>query len=324
MPGPPDRSDLAEVVTRFQQNPGLRAKAGLELVSVALGPTDWVHGPGDDAAVVLRDADGSILAAGEAILPSFLEADPRSAGVAAVVANVNDIAAMGGRPVALVDTIVGPEAVAREALEGMRWAADRYRVQIVGGHLTLLDGPPSLSAFVVGRATNLLAASNARPGHILLHAACTEGEPNPGFPFFSSLRPREDRLADDIEALAEIADRGLAQAAKDVSLAGLLGSIAMLLEPTRSGVTVDLDHVPRPPEVALPRWTEVFPSYGFLLCADPGDVEACTGVFTRRGLACEAIGVLNDTGALGVRLAGEEAVLVDLRRTSVTGLAGAG
>jgi selenophosphate synthetase-related protein len=319
---PPDRSELAEVVARFRQSSGLRAKAGLTLVSAALGPTDWVHGPGDDAAIALQGPDGSILAAGEAILPSFVEADPRGAGVAAVVANVNDIAAMGGRPAALVDTIVGPEAVAREALEGMRWAAERYRVPIVGGHLTLQDGPPSLSAFVIGRATNLLAAVNVRPGDIVLNAACTEGEPNARFPFFSSLRVREDRLADDVEALAEIADRDLASAAKDVSMAGLLGSLAMLLEPTRTGVWVDLDGVPRPSEVSIPRWTEVFPSFGFLLCADPDDVEACTAAFTRRGLACEAIGVLNDTGVLGVRLAGEEAMLLDLGRTDVTGLGG--
>jgi selenophosphate synthetase-related protein len=323
MPGDELQTALAGVVRRFRDHAGRRAKASIGLVAETLGPTDWVHGPGDDAAVVSAGSEGSTLAAGEAIWPSFVEADPHGAGMAAVVANVNDIAAMGGRSLGLVDTIVAPEPTARRVLEGITRAALLYRVPVVGGHLTVRDGPPSVSAFVVGRAERVLASSNAVPGLVLLIAAAIRGRLHPGFPFFSSLREREDSLAGDVGVLPTIAERGWCRAAKDISMAGLLGSLAMLLEPTRSGVVVDLDSIPRPGDVPIERWLDVFPSFGFLLCVPDDRVEDCRSVFAERGLACESVGVLDESGKLRVRSGAEEAVLLDLTQERVTGLRGA-
>jgi len=314
---------LADIIRRFREHPGRRAKASIGLVAEAFGPTDWLTGPGDDAAVVAEGPDGSTLAAGEAIWPPFIEADPHGAGMATVVANVNDIAAMGGRPLALVDTIVGPETIARAVLEGIRRAANLYRVPVVGGHLTLRDGPPSVSAFIVGRAANVTASSNAGPGLTLLVATAPEGRLHPEFPFFSSLREREERVAADVQVLSAIAERGWCLAAKDISMAGLLGSLAMLLEPTRSGVVVDLEAIPRPDDVPIGTWLDVFPSFGFLLCVPRDHVERCRGAFSDRELACAAVGTLDDTATLRVRLGDEEAVLLDLAKGGVTGLGGA-
>ncbi len=322
MPDEPE-TPLAGVARRFREHAGRRAKASIGLVAETLGPTDWLHGPGDDAAVVSTGPDGSMLAAGEAIWPPFVEADPHGAGIAAVVANVNDIAAMGGRSLGLVDTIVGPESIARPVLEGIRHAAQLYGIPVVGGHLTVRDGPPSVSAFIVGRAETVLASSNARAGLVLLVAAAPEGRLHPDFPFFSSLREREDRLAGDVEVLPTIAERGWCRAAKDISMAGLLGSLAMLLEPTMSGVVVDLDAIPRPAHVPIGSWLDVFPSFGFLLCVPEDHVEDCRAVFVERGLACEAVGMLDDGGVLRVRFGAEAAVLLDLARERVTGLGGA-
>lgn len=320
MSGDAPQPTLADVVRRFRAHTGRRAKASIRLVGETLGPTDWFHGPGDDAAVVAEGPEGFTLAAGEAIWPPFVEADPRGAGTAAVVANVNDIAAMGGRSLGLVDTIVGPEMIARPVLEGIRQAADRYEVPVVGGHLTIRDGPPSVSAFIVGRAEEVLASSNVRRGQVLLVATSTEGTLHREFPFFSSLLDREKRLAGDVEVLPRLAERGWCVAAKDVSMAGLLGSLAMLLEPTRAGVIVDLDAVPRPDDVPIETWVDVFPSFGFLLCAPADRVDDCRDAFAERGLACAAVGVLDDGGELRARFGDEDALLLDLAREAVTGL----
>ncbi len=317
------RSELEEVVRRFREHPGRLAKASLALVTEVLGSTDWVLGPGDDAAVIPRD-DGFLLVAGEAIWPPFVDADPFAAGIAAVVANVNDVAAMGGRPLALVDTVVGPEASARRALEGMRFASERYGVPIVGGHLTVRDGPPALSAFVLGEASAVLSSVNATPAQALLFACTLDGSMREDFGFFSSIREREDRLRDDLALLPRLAETGACLAAKDVSMAGLLGSLAMLLEPTGTGVVVDLERVPRPPNVALAEWTAAFPSYGFLLCAPPDRADECVAAFQAVGLVCADIGVLDDTGKLRVALGNERLELLDLGRDGVTKLKGEG
>ena len=116
--------------------PGWRSKQHIGVVGDVFGAPDWLRGPGDDGAVV--DADGtSLVVCGEAILPAFLERDPFGAGIAAVLTNVNDVAAMGAVPLAVVDTLVGDEATCRTALEGMRHASALYDVPVVGGHLTI-------------------------------------------------------------------------------------------------------------------------------------------------------------------------------------------
>jgi uncharacterized protein len=125
--------ELAEICRRFDIHPGIAAKAAIGMVTEVLGETDWLNGPGDDAAVVPEGA-GQVVVAGEAILPAFAAADPFGAGAAAIVANVNDIAATGGRTMAIVDTIVGPEPLARKVLEGMAFAAGLYGVPVVGVH----------------------------------------------------------------------------------------------------------------------------------------------------------------------------------------------
>jgi uncharacterized protein len=312
------RSTLDRIAAGFRTNPGVHAKRSLQMLERILGPSDWLHGPGDDAALIPVGAE-RIVVAGEAIFPPFVHSDPFGAGVAAVVTNVSDVAAMGARPLALVDTVVGPESTAEAVLAGMHHAATTYGVPVVGGHLTVTDDVAALSAFIVGRVGDrVLAATEARPGQALLVAYCMDGEVRADFPFMTSLDARGSRLADDVGLLAELADRRICAAAKDISMGGLLGSIAMLLEPTGTGVSVDLAHVPRPPEVTLEHWVTVFPTYGFLLCVPHDLVADCLAAFTARDLACAEVGVLDDSGQLRVRLDGRETVLADLPREGLT------
>jgi len=310
---------LQEVVDQARRHPGLRGKAPIGLVAETLGPTDWLSGPGDDGAVV-ADGQGSLIVGGEAMLPRFVEADPFATGVSAVLTNVNDLCAMGAWPLAIVDTVVGPEPVARRVLEGLRHGSELYRVPIVGGHLTVRDGPAAVSAFGLGRAASVLSVRAAAAGQVVLLACCLEGTMRPDFPFFSSLPARGGLVADDVRLLPRVAESGACVAAKDVSMAGLLGSLAMLLEYGRLGATVDLDALPRPAGVPLPLWVVAFPAFSFLLCAPSGTVEACREPFLERGLECEPVAVLDGSGELRVRLGGAEALVLDLNRERVTGL----
>ncbi len=314
---------LEDLAAAVRGHAGLRAKAAIGLVSEVFGPTDWVGGPGDDGAVV-ADRDGSLVVAGEAIAPAFVARDPFGAGVAAVLTNVNDLAAMGARPLAIVDTVVGSEVVARAALEGMRYASGLYGVPVVGGHLTVHDGPPAVSAFGLGRAGGpVLSVARAAAGQRLVLACVTEGRMREDFPFFPSFDERGGRLAGDVRLLAEVAERGLCAAAKDVSMAGLVGSAAMLVESRRLGVTIDLDAVPTPAGVDMATWLICFPCFGFLLCVPPGREDECAGAFHERGIEAAVIGTLDDSGVVALQSGAEKAVVLDLATTPVTGLTNA-
>src|SRR5215475_13004531 len=252
--------DIDALVEAVRAHPGVRGKAEIGLVREVFGDSDWRSGPGDDGAVVMHEGT-ALVVGGEAILPAFVAADPYGAGVAAVTTNLNDLAAMGAWPLALVDTVTGPRDVVRPVLEGMRWAAGLYDVPVVGGHLTGTTRPPSLSAFGLGRADRPLSARAAAPGQSLVVAACLDGQMRADFPFFASFDERGDRLAGDVRLLAEGASAGWVVAAKDVSMAGLVGSLAMLLECNRLGATVDLGAVPVPAGVTLREWLLCFPCF---------------------------------------------------------------
>lgn len=312
-------TELDVLAHDLRRLPGVLAKADIGLVAEMLGPGDWYAGPGDDGAV-LPAGEGSVVVGGEAILPAFVAADPYGAGVAAVLTNVNDLAAMGARPVALLDTVVGSEAVSREILRGLRWAAELYEVPIVGGHLTRTDGPPALSAFGIGRAERVLSARHAAAGQELVLGCCVEGAMRSDFLFFPSFDQRGARLAGDVRLLADLAEAGVAVAAKDVSMAGLVGSLAMLLEPERLGVTVDLDVLPAPVGVPLADWLACFPCYAFLLTCPPSQVSTCLAGFADRGLSAASLGVVDTTGRVRLRRGGETVDVYDLSREGVTNL----
>jgi selenophosphate synthetase-related protein len=314
-------TELETLAATLRDLPGVQAKAHIGLVAEVFGRGDWYAGPGDDGAV-LPPGTGSVVIGGEAILPQFVAHDPHGAGMAAVLANVNDLAAMGAVPVALLDTVVGPEDISREVLRGMRTAAQMYDVPVVGGHLTRSDGPPALSAFGVGRAERVLSATHAAPGQVLVLGCCVAGRMRTDFPFFPSFQERGGQLAGDVRLLAELAASGAAVAAKDVSMAGLVGSLAMLLEPNRLGVDVDLDVLPVPDGVGLGEWLSCFPCFAFLLTCPPERVADCLGGFRDRGLRAEPLGVLTGDGLVRLVRGGQRATVFDLRTEGVTHLGG--
>ena len=297
---------------------GLRAKRAVEAVRRVVETSDPLTGPGDDGALVEMPGGGSVIVCGEAIHPPFVASDPRAAGMAAVLANVNDLAAMGAVPRGIVNTVVASASVAAEALRGMADAAALYDVPIVGGHISEHQGEPALSAFAVGNAERVLSVSRARPGQDLVFVCCLDGSMRDDFPFFTTLESQGPRLAHDVRLLAEVAGKGLALAAKDVSMAGSIGSLAMLLEPGRLGAEIDLDLLPAPAGVSLDRWLVCFPTYAFWLTTDRP--SQCVDLFHSAGLAAAVTGSVTGSGVLELCRGDSSRAVIDVTREPVTGL----
>ena len=308
--------NLPALAHAVRTHPGLRGKRGLAAVASVLG------GDGDDAAV-LPDRDGHLVLAAEAIHPPFVAAQPRAAGVAGVVTVLNDLAATGARPIALLDCVVGGDRrLVEEVLEGLRIGAELYGVPVVGGHSTMESGvAPGLSTFGVGRAAAPLSARNARAGDAVCLATCLEGEMmvGAGSSFFSHLRgPRRPRARADLDLMPEAAEAGEAWAARDVSMPGVAGSLLQLCESAGGlGCALDLDTLPVPAGQTLERWIVTFPSYGFLLVGHP---EPLAARFGGAGLTLARVGTLDGTGALRLRADEREEPVWDLSQEDLTGL----
>lgn len=268
---------------------------------------------GDDCAAIPDGRGGYLLFAIEGLVEDFIVRMPWFAGYCGVMVNVSDVYAMGGRPTAVVDALwstgMNP---AHDMLRGMAEASARYGVPIVGGHSNNRSDRPQLAVAILGHARRLLTSFDAKPGDLLLMAADLRGAYEEPFPYWNaSTRAPAARLRADLELLPSIAESGLCRAAKDISMAGAVGTAMMLLECSGVGARIDLDAIPRPDGVPLLRWLSSFPSYGFVLSVSPAQAAAVTARFAARDIACAVVGQVDATRQVRLRAGGEEALLWD-------------
>ena len=324
----PDYS-LPDIVARLQAAPAWQRKNEIDLVASGMDSlAPIVAGKavplGDDTAVI-ELPEGNMLLAAEVIYPPLVAANPYLAGRSAVLANVNDVYAMGGYPLALVDTILAPDKeLAAEILRGLRDGCARYGVALVGGHLTATGNVASVAACILGRARRVLSSFNARPGDTILHVVNLNGQFHPQFPFWDcSAHLSDPELQRDLALLPTIAEAGWCDAARDISMAGVIGSLMMLLELSGVGASVDLDAIPQPPtaDERYFDWVLGFPSYGFVLCVRPQQVAAIQATFAKHAITCAAIGEVTAGHGVYLRQGADELLLRDLEKESFMGLA---
>lgn len=257
---------------------------------------------GDDCAAI-PDGDGYLLLAIEGLVEDFVERMPWFAGYSGLMVNLSDIAAMGGRPMAVVDALWSRDhAEAAPVLQGLADASQAYGVPIVGGHSNNRAARGQLAVAVLGRAKALLSSFAARPGQHLMMAADLRGQWQDPYPFWNaSTHAPAQRLRNDLALLPELAEAGLCACAKDISMAGVLGTALMLLECSKVGARIDLSAIPHPPghgphdgAAAWLRWLEAFPSFGYLFSVEAMDTAAVAHHFKHRGIACQVIGEVTE------------------------------
>lgn len=265
---------------------------------------------GDDCAAI-PDGDGFLLFSIEGFLPAFVAADPYFAGYCAVMVNLSDVAAMGGRAVAVVDALFAETAdLAVPMLEGLAAASAKYGVPVVGGHTNNRASSAGLSAAVLGRATKLLTSFDALPGQVIIAAIDLRGRMRePALYWDASADADGARLQGDLRLLPEIAEAGLCQAAKDISMAGTVGTALMLLEASKLGGVIDIGAIPRPAHIKMENWLMAFPSFGFLLSVEPANAGAVIGIFASRGIAAASIGVTDASRVVRLRDGAAEEIL---------------
>jgi AIR synthase-related protein len=314
---------LLQVIDLLRTSPGVRDKVAIhEAYAPALAVAGGVP-VGDDCAALPDPATGGyLLLAAEGMLESFVAADPWFAGYSAVMVNLSDVAAMGGRPLAIVDVFWTPGAAVSEAVwAGMTAASQAYGVPIVGGHTTQNSaaGKGYLAAAVLGRTAGpaLITSFDAVPGDILLVAVDLNGAYRENKPFWNaSTTATPEHLRAGLEILPRLAESGLCATGKDISNGGIIGTLAMLLKCSNIGARLDLQAVPRPAEAgespaAFARWLSAFPSYGYLLSVKARDVAAVVAEFAREGITCAACGEVVEGTALDLVHGAETARFVE-------------
>lgn len=301
--------EFTALVERLRALNGLHAKRDIQAPAAVFG-----HHPfaelglasrlGDDAAV-LPAQRGALLLACEGMHPELVSDDPWFAGWSGVLVNLSDIAAMGGRPLALVNSVwsAGEQAVA-PLLEGMRFACDKFSIPMVGGHTNSQSPYTALSVAVLGVADGpVLSARAAQSGDLLVLLIDGDGSFYRHYPFWDAATSAEpSRLQSQLALLPRLAQAGIATAAKDISMGGLVGTAAMFAEACGLRITIDLDAIPRPAEIDELAWLSCFPSFGFLFAVSSCRLSSLKEVVAAHdNLICAAIGCFEADGT-GVSL----------------------
>jgi uncharacterized protein len=314
---------LDHLAATLRASRGVAAKHDIAAVAARLGISSGSAVPVGDDCAAIPDGDGFLLLAIEGFINEFVAGDPWFAGWCGVMVNVSDVAAMGGRPLAVVDAIwAASEAEAAPVLAGMREASEAYGVPIVGGHTNTRTDRGQLSVAILGRARRLLSSSDARPRDRLVAALdLREGaryrEPFSNWDAATGAPPA--RLRADLEVLPGIAEAGLALAAKDISQGGLIGTTMMLAECSSVGAAIAVAVVPRPDGVALPRWLQTFPSYGYVLAVPPANVAAVLARFAARGIAAADIGEVTADACVSIADGRSTEIVWDFSREPLIG-----
>jgi AIR synthase-related protein len=312
---------MEQLAERLRRSKGLAAKGNIAAVASMLGVSgDQAIAVGDDCAAI-PDADGYTLFAIEGFMNEFVAGDPWFAGWCGVMVNLSDIAAMGGRPTAVVNAIWSDgEDKATPVLEGLRMASRNYGVPVVGGHTNIRNTHGQLAVAILGRAKTLLTSFDASPGDRMIAAIDLRGryrEPFSNWEAATDAPP--ERLRGDLSILPEIAELGLSKAAKDISQGGVVGTAAMFAECSSVSLSINLASIPKPESVELERWLQTFPSFGYLLSVRPDRVSDVLARFHGRGIAAAQIGDVTAGATVAISDGRRQEIIWDFTRSPLIG-----
>ncbi|MER7251350.1 MSMEG_0567/sll0787 family protein [Kribbella sp. NPDC000426] len=270
------------------------------------GPAGFI---GDDGAPV---PGSDLVAACDAIMPAMVERDPEWASWCSVLVNANDLAAMGAVPVGLLDALGARDAAsAGRVLRGLRRAADAYGIPILGGH-TQLGVPAALSVTALGRTANPVPGGGGRAGQPIRLTADLGGSWRAGYAG-RQWDSTSHRKPAELRSMVAAVGQARPDAAKDVSMAGVVGTLGMLAEASGCGAVLDVAAVPRPAAASMGDWLTCFPGYA-MLTAGPQQLEAGPAV----GAICGEL-----TTGQGVELRWPDGEVTQALSGRVTGLGAA-
>lgn len=318
--------ELDGLVKSIREFPGITRKHTIQDVVRFLPVNAFVNvaaSEGEDAAAI-EFGDNYILFAADGIMESLLKTNPYYAGYFAVLVNVNDIAAMGGKPLAMVDVIsVKNDRICSQMLKGMERAVRKFNVPIVGGHTHPDCEYHAIDISIVGSVPKdqVILSSTAVPGDDIVFVIDTDGFFPPELPYaYDTTTNKEDELVQEqMDTMCKVAAEKLAHAAKDMSNPGCIGTMGMLLETSGKGGVIDVDKIPKPEGVDFTQWVLAYQGCGFVFSCAPEKSQRIIELF--RNVKCEGavVGKVDDSTILRLRSGDEEKVLFDFSKDIITG-----
>lgn len=318
---------IQDIIDAIRTFPGVTRKHKIHEV-VDFLPTDRFPrvgaAEGEDAAAIDM-GDRYILFATDGIMETLVATDPYMAGYFAVLVNVNDIAAMGGRATAMVDVMsASNDQICGRLLRGLEEGVRRFDVPIVGGHTHPDCDYQAIDVAIIGEVKKdcLVRSSTAEPGDDIVFVMDVDGlfPDNLPYAWVTTLAKDPKLVRKQMEAAAVVADLKLVRAGKDLSNPGSIGTLGMMLECSEAGGIVDIEKIPVPKNCPdLIKWLLCYQGCGFVYSCPPENSKKVLEIFSEVNCRGAVVGKVTDTRKLELVMGDEKGIVFDFYRDIITG-----
>ena len=292
--------ELDDLIKSLQNFEGVSRKKSIENVTDKLKEVYNLSGEtlldfGDDASAIDIGDGNLILFAADGIWGKLMDIDPYWAGYCSILVNVNDIAAMGAKPIAMVNILsINNDEIANDLLDGIKDGCHKFNVPMVGGHLHPDAEYNAIDVAIVGIAKKdkIITSFGAEVGDKVIVAIDLDGRQHPKFALnWDTTYFKDEKIVQNqIIAMKKIAEKELVTGGKDISNPGTLGTLEMLLESSNVGATVDLNKIPRNEIVSWDEWLKSYPGAGFVLTAKEENIEELIDIFNEVYMTASVVG----------------------------------
>lgn len=313
---------LSELVKGIKEYKGVERKGPIASVAKTLLPIagdEILAAHGEDAAVIKCGREILLMAA-DGILEDLVKRNPFWAGYCAVLVNVNDIAAMGGFSIAMVNVLACADSKVRdEIVGGMKEACEKFGVPMVGGHLHPDTTYTSIDVAILGKTdrSRLILSSGASDGESVLFAMDLDGEFTKGVPYSwdTTSKKSKETVRRQLRTMNKVAP--LLTAGKDISNPGALGSLGMLLEASGKGAHIEISKIPKPKGVDLLQWLNAYQGCGYVVTSKAGREQQVMDEFARADITAAVCGIVTKGCVLEIELDGSKEVLFDFSKDTL-------
>lgn len=273
---------------------------------------------GEDAGAIKLKGKYLLMSA-DGIMPELIKFDPEFAGLCSVLVTVNDIQAMGGKPAGIVNVISADRRTAKSIVKGMKHAAKKIGIKILGGHYHPSNNTPHLSIASLGYAKKISYSNTAETGNDILAVIDLNGFlKESGVLALDSFSNKSKKSIEKIfKIMPWLAEKELLTSAKDISNAGILGTVAIVLELSKRGGIVDSELIPWDFRLPLKKWLKVYPSYGFIITSKPENTQRIINVFKKHNISCNRVGVVLSGSELKVKWHGIYHTIADWKKKRI-------
>ena len=260
--------------------------------------------------------------AADGIWGDIMNVNPYWAGYCSVLVNVNDIAAMGGKPLAMVNIMsISNDGIYEDLLNGIKDGCLKFGVPMVGGHLHPDGEVDSLGVAIVGIAQKdkIITSFGAEVGDKVIVAIDLDGKPHEMFSLnWDTTYDKDAQLVrDQITAVQYLAENDYIKSGKDISNPGILGTLEMLLETSHKGAVVNIEDIPRNESVEWVDWLRSYPGSGFVFTANEDKCEFIKEYLSKYSIAAEVVGEVTDSNSLYLNYGDEQAEVFNQEKNPV-------